>query len=541
MPIPINNPGSNRENCPKISSGCVIWQGPNISCINLCAGDAIDEVVYKLATYLCALSENIFNVENIDFDCLLGSGVTTPTNLEETIQLLITNSCSVSSSSNPSLLSAARIVGETSTGEFILELPTCLQYTNDEGDLVQVLPESDYVEYVATKLCEVIFEINTLKSKVLSIETALVTMQGKLNAISSFDKDIYVVSQCASDFAPNRQILIQDAFVYFERNYCNLSSSLGTPSIIYDAINKQISNLSNLPQLMNVDLLMSAIPSWKNNVSNLGESLSNVWLTVSDMRSKIIEIANNTFDSPCILLPPENLAIGTIGEYSTQITWNKTSVESIVAPDSYSVQVFALTDTTFSTPLFSQTRSQIDDQINTMTIASESIDVDVEYVVHVKAIYKCGMSNALSAQTKLRSASVLFYVSPTVTYETQPATICTTIEGDSEPYDPEVATVVFTLYSKSTLLPVTNNSGVALNIIARFKIESCEYGDPVYEDVTFTIPNGASTSPEYIYINSKLTNCDTGLCGAYTKDLDCGVYISSHFVEFDSSKLPVCD
>ena len=79
-------------------------------------------------------------------------------------------------------------------------------------------------------------------------------MQGKLNAMSSFDKDIYVVSQCASDFAPNRQILIQDAFVYFERNYCNLSSSLGTPSIIYDAINKQISNLSNLPQLMNVDL-----------------------------------------------------------------------------------------------------------------------------------------------------------------------------------------------------------------------------------------------------------------------------------------------
>jgi hypothetical protein len=540
MGVPVNNPESNRENCPKISSACVIWQGPNISCINLCAGDAIDEVVFKLATYLCELSENIFNVDNIDFDCLLGSGDTAPTNLEETIQLMINNYCNVSSAT-PSLLSSARIVGQTSTGESLLELPTCLQYRDDEGDLVLVLPESEYVVYVATKLCEVIYDINTLKSKVLSIETALVTMQAKLNSMSTFDKDIYVVSQCASDFVPNRQILIQDAFVYFERNYCNLSSALGTASTIYNAINKQIPNLSNLPQLMNADLLMSATPSWTSNVSNLGESLSNIWLTVSDIRSKVIEIANNTFDTPCILLPPENLAIGTIGEYSTQITWNKTSVESVIAPDSYSVQVFALTDTTFSTPLFSQTRSQIDDQTNTMTIASESIDIDVEYIVHVKSIYKCGMSNALSAQTKLRAASVLFYVSPTITNETLAETICTTIEGDTEPYEPETAAVVFTLYSKSTLLPVTNNSGVALNIIARFKIESCEYGDPVYEDVTFTIPNGANASAEYIYINSKLTNCDTGLCGAYTKDLDCGVYISSHFVEFESSKLAVCD
>ena len=94
MGVPVNNPGSNRENCPKISTACVIWQGPNIPCIDLCAGDAIDEVVFKLATYLCELSKNIFDIENVNFTCLLPPDIPKediPTNLEQLIQTIITN------------------------------------------------------------------------------------------------------------------------------------------------------------------------------------------------------------------------------------------------------------------------------------------------------------------------------------------------------------------------------------------------------------------------------------------------------------------
>jgi len=38
------------ENCDPISSNCVIWQGPDIDCIDLCKGDTVSEVIYKLAT-----------------------------------------------------------------------------------------------------------------------------------------------------------------------------------------------------------------------------------------------------------------------------------------------------------------------------------------------------------------------------------------------------------------------------------------------------------------------------------------------------------
>ena len=51
--IPSNN--GKVEPCSHISSNCVIWQGPDISCINLCNGDTVSDVVAKLATELCNL------------------------------------------------------------------------------------------------------------------------------------------------------------------------------------------------------------------------------------------------------------------------------------------------------------------------------------------------------------------------------------------------------------------------------------------------------------------------------------------------------
>ena len=50
--IPTNS--SNTTNgCDSISSNCVIWQGPDISCINLCNGDTISDVTAKLAELVC--------------------------------------------------------------------------------------------------------------------------------------------------------------------------------------------------------------------------------------------------------------------------------------------------------------------------------------------------------------------------------------------------------------------------------------------------------------------------------------------------------
>ena len=45
--------------CSPISSNCVVWQGPDISCLNLCTGDTISDVVAAMATELCTILDTL--------------------------------------------------------------------------------------------------------------------------------------------------------------------------------------------------------------------------------------------------------------------------------------------------------------------------------------------------------------------------------------------------------------------------------------------------------------------------------------------------
>lgn len=534
MGVPVNNPASNRDNCPKISSACVIWQGPNIPCINLCSGDTIDEVVFKLATYLCELSQNIFDIENINFECLLDPvGSIAPTNLEQLIQSIINYLCNGSPTpfASPSLLNAQRIVGVSAEGEPILELPLELCYYNEEGDYVSSLVQTEYNVYVATKLAEVIVDITNYQQELNYLSQQVRSLQTDFENIVNSTNDIYIVSQCASSGTPGQQVLIQDAFTTFERNYCNLTSTIGTTTSLFNGINTQISNLSNLPQLMNDRLQMRNLPRWVQNTNNIGESLTNLWLTIGDMRSKIIEVANNTYSVPCILLSPENMTIGTIGTLSTEVYWEKPSVEDVQQPTSYSIQVFALSDTQFTNPLFSQTKSETGAP-NVINIASPNIQIDVEYVIQISSIYQCGMSRPSSLISKLRVADVLFQVIADFKVNDRSAN-CIDRQGVTTGYIERSTEAYFDLKLKTSGLIIPNNGITPITIIARFQIDSCEYTEPVYDNVTFTIDVGESRSNIVTYISNKLTNCTDGTCGSYEKYLLCGVFVSEPSAEFD--------
>lgn len=81
--------------CIPTSSNCIIWQGPNIECIELCKGDTITDVVYKLAVSYCELKEQL-DIGNYDIDCI-DYGVT---NINKLLQLLINKICDLQNNSN---------------------------------------------------------------------------------------------------------------------------------------------------------------------------------------------------------------------------------------------------------------------------------------------------------------------------------------------------------------------------------------------------------------------------------------------------------
>jgi hypothetical protein len=529
MGVPVNNPGSNRENCPKISTACVIWQGPDIPCIDLCAGDAVDEVVFKLATYVCELSENIFNIDNVDFSCLISPTdprPVLPTNLEELIQFLIEYVCNNSGSSAPLL--------RVQENEPVVILPPELAYYDDNGDYITVLRQSQYSAYIASKLVETISLLDTTEGKANTSETDIIALQVQIDDLpTSSTNDIYVVSQCASSGTPGQQILIQNAFTTFERNYCNLTSVIGTSTTLYRGINSQIANLSNLSQLMNSALQMRAIPRWSDSVNDIGTSISNLWLTVTDMRNRMIQISNATFDVPCVLLSPEDITVGTIGTVSTQIYWEKPSIAGVQPPTSYVVEVFNTSDTSFLTPLFSETSSENGDP-NVSNVGNISILAEVIYVVHVSAIYKCGISRPISLLTKLKSTTVNFEVRAVITTLPDVPLTCTDSLNVDTNYDLIQKTIRFDLYNSVTDALSINATPIPITIIARFDITSCDFGgETVNENITFEIQPGDNFSNTYEFVAEKLTNCLDGSCGAYEKELSCGVFVSDPTIQFD--------
>ena len=48
--IPTNS--NNPNNCDPISSNCVVWQGPDLPCVEICTGDTIsDDSCFMYTTY----------------------------------------------------------------------------------------------------------------------------------------------------------------------------------------------------------------------------------------------------------------------------------------------------------------------------------------------------------------------------------------------------------------------------------------------------------------------------------------------------------
>ncbi len=86
--IPINK---NKEGCVSISSECVIWQNNAISCIDICPGDTVGNIVQKLGVVACN-TEDQQDVSKYDLSCLKLPNCP-PSDFRGLIQLLIAQIC----------------------------------------------------------------------------------------------------------------------------------------------------------------------------------------------------------------------------------------------------------------------------------------------------------------------------------------------------------------------------------------------------------------------------------------------------------------
>lgn len=278
---------SEKENCLPQSSNCVIWQGPNLSCINLCKGDSISDVVYKLASELCTIKAST-DLTDLDFSCILDLCVATPEpalTIAAVFQTIIDGVCC----SVTDLTSVTNGLTDRTNDlyeEPILVLPLCLQYTDPStGLLVTTLKLSDYAVLTAQSFCSLQTTVTNQSNLIYNIDNRVTVLE---------DAPPYtppvVTPHCTygsvTSGVPAQMNIVLDSL---DEQYCQLRDVLGTNTELNIAASSQCTLLGSTNALSQSGT-MSSLPGWNNTISNLAQSLENMWITICDMRGIMYDL-----------------------------------------------------------------------------------------------------------------------------------------------------------------------------------------------------------------------------------------------------------
>jgi len=309
--IPSNS--SNMTNgCDSISSNCVIWQGPDISCIDLCNGDTISEVTYKLATEVCDLITSGVtanpNLDGLDLTCLNIPG-TTPTTLVPVLQEMVNSICADSGSNLP----PEDYVQDNLP---IMTLPLCLQYNDAGGNPVTQLRLDLFATLIANKVCDILTTISSIQSTLTSYGDRIAILEACVLPCSGVVVEKQIIPTC---ILPSVLTDVSVLVLAIEARFCALENAVGLPAAINSAISQTVIVSSNTT-LTNNAVTYGSITGWNSSPSTLSESFQNAWVVIDDMYTAIQNIQLNCCPSGCDAVTfgyVANGVINTSGEIDT--------------------------------------------------------------------------------------------------------------------------------------------------------------------------------------------------------------------------------
>lgn len=291
-----------KTGCSNTSSNCVVWQGPNIECINLCKGDSITEVVYKLAVELCNLMDT-FNLTNYDLKCF-AAGACKPTDFKEFIQLLIDRVCYTqecagcldscdpcNTTIKPTTTTTTTTGG--ATADPIIPINPAFYYVNGFGDTVTTMRVSEYTSTIGNRVAGIITQVSTINATLVNYNTRITALE---TAPAPVVPTPTVVPVCVLPSVVTSATVVLSAL---EQQFCELRVATGTPNNIFTALGKQPAGLATAPSLSNPLTVMGALTGWTGTVQNEADSLGNLWITIADMRLAIQNIITNYLPSDC--------------------------------------------------------------------------------------------------------------------------------------------------------------------------------------------------------------------------------------------------
>jgi hypothetical protein len=273
--------------CDNISSNCVVWQGPDISCIDLCTGDTISDVTAKLAQQVCDIITGgvVANPDltGLDLTCLNIQGVT-PTELVPVLQAMVNQICINGQGS-----------GGTSTPLPIMTLPACLQYNDAQGNPVTQLPLDQFATLIANQVCTNLLSIQTINATLANYDTRISTLEQCVLPCNQFVPEKQVVPTCIINVGQLTDVSV--LLLALETRFCALETAVGSPALINNAISQ--TTIQGSTNMLSTNGTYSSVTGWQSSPSTLAQSVQNAWSVIDDLYAAVLEIQNNCCPTGC--------------------------------------------------------------------------------------------------------------------------------------------------------------------------------------------------------------------------------------------------
>lgn len=309
--------------CSPISSNCVIWQGPDIPCIKLCAGDTVSDIVYKLGTELCTIMEQL-DISNYDLSCF-NLAACPPEDFQALIQLLIDRICAASGI----VVDAPKV--DSACPDCIISVAPCfIEGTTTNMQLI------DYVIAIGNRICSIISEIGAINNSIISINTTLEDLQIQIDNLPTFTLPPVNVSCLLTPGSYTLQIAL-DALYNNANGYCNLLAATGNPAAIVTAVQTQCiidsdSTLSDPAQTF----IQLYLGTWSPiaTTDTVAEAINNIWIVLCDMYTSL-QNANNTVVAAGEGILVTSATVGSTTTYTVTNDYLETFVANLTIKNTY--------------------------------------------------------------------------------------------------------------------------------------------------------------------------------------------------------------
>ncbi len=276
----------------RLDSTCVIWTGPDIPCLDICAGDKLDDAVFALADIVCSSVSGV-DLATLSIQCLITKlAMTAPLekNVLNILQVLVDSSCKLKD-----LVDTVntRIDGLDTNGELNLTLG-CLATIDGFGAPI-FLTQLELDQVLIDAVCSLRTRMTTAEGRITTNTTDITNLTTVVNAL---DVDP-IITTCIGSAKP-----VSEAVVEVAANLCAYKSYVGTIAQITTALAMVYPDL---------DTEFQNEPGWIKPVTSEAQSISNLWIAFSNYANRI-----KVIEQTCCAPTCDKIKLGVIPTFDFQ-------------------------------------------------------------------------------------------------------------------------------------------------------------------------------------------------------------------------------